>query len=214
VRLNNVWLSTGPWGDAVAGHCDPVEMNEIRLFAQGTAEDVDISLPNEPARVRTMREVSVLHNLLKTSRYGPGLPSKAFRPWREDCRILNNALGAMAVGQGQVDYNRSQEERCRAEAKRLEDRVQRLYERRKPAYRDYDLPEWVAEQEDGKYVRPKQWAGRVLDLRDDVEECRNKAQRLEDGVTAARVKYNEAVGRIEVLEDEWEDLVALLYAAE
>jgi len=211
VRLNNVWLVTGPWGDEVAGHCDPVELNEIRLFARGLAEDVDISLPNEPARVRTMGQVGALHKLLQVSRYGRGLPSRAFRPWREGCMAINNALGAMAVGQGQADYNRSQEERCRAEAERLEDRVQRLYERRKPAYLDYDLPDWLAEQEDGKYVKPREWDGRARDLRADVEECRNKARRLEDGVTAARVKYNEAVGRIEVLEDEWEDLVALLY---
>lgn len=214
IRLNGVWMLSGPGsgeGEALLW-CDPVELGVVREY--GSVEGDTLTLPNQPSSIRTRRDVKALHSLLKREKYGPGLPAKAYRPWTEACMELSNAVGVLAVWQGQVDYNRRTARRCEVEAETLEARVKARFDQRPPAYLTYSMVDWVEEVGDGKYVKPRTWLERARKLRVGAKECSDRVQALMTTILEKRGKYHRAVGVIEQLEAEWEDLVLLRHEAE
>lgn len=218
VRLNDVWLLTMPGGSdpssgKIMGLCDPADLEEVRSYGRDPTPGADLRLPNEPIPVLTRRALKGLSSLLRTEKYGPGLPGSAFYPWEKAVKTWQDKTTAMAGLQGQVDFHARNTARLDGEADRLQGLVRSHYAKRKPAYRDYTIQDWLAEQEDGKYVKPRAWWARA-------EECRQAAMgsladhdRLKAAVEAAREAAGEAAGKIEELNDEWADLVVLLHPA-
>ena len=214
LRVNGVWCWFVPIGGRPGHHmgmCDTVDLPEIREYGEDLAA-ADLELPNEPIPPRTQTAVRKMHRLLQPpgDKYGAGMDAEMYRPWMADVRAIERAVMGISQAQGQADIYREMDDRDLTTALRLRDCIDCRYRRRPPAYRDYTLDDWMAELNDPKL---NGWRGRIKACKKAARRSGERADSIQESIENLRAQYDAAIGRCVEREEEYADLIQVLYPA-
>ena len=214
LRVNGVWCWFVPIGSRPGHHmgvCDTVDLPEIREYGEDLAA-ADIELPNEPIPPRTQTAIRKMHLLLKDpgDKYGAGMDGAMYRPWMADVRAIERSVMGISSAQGQADIYREMDERDLTAALRLRDLIDTRYRRRPPAYKDYSLEEWMEELNDPKL---NGWKNRIEVCKKAARQSGARADSIQESIEKLRAQYDAAIGRCVEREEEYADLIQVLYPA-
>ena len=214
LRVNGVWVWFVPLGSRPGHHmgvCDTVDLPEIRGYGEDL-EAADIEMPNHPIPPRAQVSVRKMHLLLQDprDRYGPGMDAAMYRPWMADVRAIERAVMGISSAQGQVDIYCEMDERDLSAALRMRDCIDCRYRRRPPAYKDYSLDEWMEELNDPKL---NGWKNRIEVCKKAARQSGTRADSIRHSIEKLRAQYDAAIGRCVEREEEYADLIQVLYPA-
>ena len=214
LRLNGVWCWFVPIGGRPGHHmgvCDTVDLPEIRGYGEDL-EAADIEMPNHPIPPRAQVSIRKMHLLLQApgDKYGPGMDAAMYRPWMRDVRAIERSVMGISSAQGQADIYREMDERDLSAALRLRDCIDARFRRRPPAYKDYSLDDWLEELNDPKL---NGWQNRIKVCNKAARQSGARADSIQDSIEKLRAQYDAAIGRCVEREEEYADLIQVLYPA-
>ena len=214
LRMNGVWCWFVPIGSRPGHHmgmCDTVDLPEIREYGEDLAA-ADLELPNEPIPPRAQVSIRKMHLLLQApgDKYGPGMDAAMYRPWMRDVRAIERSVMGLSSAQGQVDIYGEMCDRDLSAAIRLDGLIEARFRRRPPAYKDYSLGDWEEELNDPKI---KGWRSRIDVCKKASRQSGARAASIQASIDKLRAQYDAAISRCVEREEEYADLIQVLYPA-